>query len=466
MRSDKLQNAIGGIDLDLIARSELPVKKKKGYKIVSVIAAVLALAIGFGIFAGTSGQPGYSVYAGDMLAVYPTMAPYVEYLVDREGYDAWRADQKKKWEYYGESDEGLEDFIALTAGEFLSADGENLVYSPLNLYIALSMLAETADGNTRKQLLNLLGANDIENLRKRVNALWNANYNDDGLTSSILANSLWLNEKCSFYKETLEILRDSYYASSYQGKMGSASFDKALRNWLNDHTGGLLSDQIDEIKLSPNTVLALVTTVYFQASWREEFQEATKKDVFHGVGGDTQADFMYQSYTDLYYQGKEFSAVSKNLEGSGTMWFMLPDEGVSVNDLLQDEEVLSFISTIDAWQASKEVMIRLSVPKFEVSSKLDLEGSLKKLGVTDCFDENRADFSRLTSGNAYVGKLEHGAFVGIDEKGVTASAYTFTQLYGTSSTQPTVTFTVDRPFLFMIAGEDGSVLFIGAVNRI
>jgi hypothetical protein len=49
MRSDKLQNAIGGIDPDLIARSEFPVKKKRGYKITSVIAAMLALAIGMGI---------------------------------------------------------------------------------------------------------------------------------------------------------------------------------------------------------------------------------------------------------------------------------------------------------------------------------------------------------------------------------------------------------------------------------
>ena len=54
MRSDKLQNAIGGIDPDLIARSEYPVRKKKGYKFVSAIAAVLVLAIGFGILAGTS----------------------------------------------------------------------------------------------------------------------------------------------------------------------------------------------------------------------------------------------------------------------------------------------------------------------------------------------------------------------------------------------------------------------------
>ena len=94
MKSDKLQDAIGGIDPELIARSELPVKKKRGYKITSAIAAVLVLAIGMGIFWGNPGYSGYTVYAGDMIAVYPTMVPYAEYFIDREGHRAWQEDQK------------------------------------------------------------------------------------------------------------------------------------------------------------------------------------------------------------------------------------------------------------------------------------------------------------------------------------------------------------------------------------
>jgi serpin B len=466
MKSDKLQNAIGGIDPDLIARSEFPVKKKRGYKITSVIAAMLALAIGMGIFWGNPGYSGYTVYAGDMIAVYPTMIPYAAYSVDPDGHEAWWADQEKRLDYFGEA-ENMQSFIQATAAELLSGDGKNIVYSPLNMYIALAMLAETTDGNTRKQLLNLLDANNIQTLRKRANALWNANYNDDGLTSSILASSLWLNEKCSFYKETLEILRDSYYASSYQGEMGSESFEKALHAWLNDQTGGLLSDQINEITFSPETILALATTVYFQASWQDKFhEEATEKNVFHSVSGDTEADFMHQNYSGDYCRGEKFSAVSKSLEEGEKMWFILPDEGISVNDLLRDDEVLSFIGNTYAWSDQQETAIQLAVPKFTVSSKLDLKEPLENLGVTDCFEAYRADFSPLLAEKAFVGKIEHGAFVGIDEEGVTAAAYTFTQMYGTGPSKNTVNFTVDRPFLFVITGVDGSAMFIGVVNQL
>ena len=251
--------------------------------------------------------------------------------------------------------------------------------------------------------------------------------------------------------------------------MGSETFEKALRAWLNDQTGGLLSDQIDEIAFSPETILALATTVYFQASWEDNFQkESTEKNVFHSVSGDTEADFMHQNYSGDYCRGEKFSAVSKSLEEGEKMWFILPDEGLSVNDLLQDDEVLSFIGNTYAWSDQRETAIQLAVPKFTVSSKLDLQEPLENLGVTDCFEAYRADFSPLISEDTevYVGKIEHGALVGINEEGVTATAYTFTQLYGTGPSEKPVDFTVDRPFLFVITGVDGSVIFIGAVNQV
>ena len=54
--------------------------------------------------------------------------------------------------------------------------------------------AEQTEGNSRAQLLALLDCPDVEMLRKRACALWNANYRDDGAVTSILAASLWLDE--------------------------------------------------------------------------------------------------------------------------------------------------------------------------------------------------------------------------------------------------------------------------------
>ena len=84
---------------------------------------------------------------------------------------------------------------------------------------------------------------------------------------------------------------------------------------------------------------------------------------------------------------------------------------------------------------------------------------------------NKSDFSNLTSmeeklGGIFVSKVNHSARVKIDEKGCEAAAYTVMMM--TNSAMPPkeeVDFILNRPFLFVITGEDGLALFIGIVNE-
>ena len=169
------------------------------------------------------------------LASYPEMAPYpneMEYFDEKTGefdsdgfdvvYDAWQSDreaQRSQPEGYAD---GLEPFFASSIREFLSnSNGENKVYSPLSVYMALAMLAEVTDSESRQQILDLLGSESIEALRSQAASVWNANYINDGAVTSILANSLWLNESVNFNQSTMDSLAKNYYASSFRGEMGS-----------------------------------------------------------------------------------------------------------------------------------------------------------------------------------------------------------------------------------------------------
>ena len=174
---------------------------------------------------------------------------------------------------------------------------------------------------------------------------------------------------------------------------------KALRDWLNEQTGGLLQDQIGEITLDRQTILALATTIYFRAKWAGEFREEnTAQDVFHGAAGDVTVDFMHKTTTSSYYWGEQFGAVGLRLEnGAGTMWFLLPDEGVHPEELLRDEKAMDFLLSSGDWEQSKQLKIRLSIPKFDVSSQMDLLAGLAQLGVTDVADPDKSDFTPLTA---------------------------------------------------------------------
>ena len=263
-----------------------------------------------------------------------------------DAYDAWWEDVHARRSLTDGYDNNMYHFLTDSTKSFLSgATGENLVYSPLNVYIALGMLAELTDGNSRQQILDLLGTESITLLRKQAYNLWNAHFRDDGLVTSILASSLWLNKDVGFRQSTMDILAKQYYASSYQGEMGSSKLNTALQNWLDEQTGGLLKKQASNVTLKPDTVLALATTLNYKAQWNDEFSSAkTKKSTFHADSGDVTCDFMHrQKASKTYYWGEKFSAISEGLEQSGSMWFLLPDKGVTVDELLNDNEAMSFL---------------------------------------------------------------------------------------------------------------------------
>lgn len=487
MKAEKFTDAIGMLDDDLIAEAEQTRKKHKSKRRlwVRLVAAAACVCVVLACVFGNSGTGGGNDYALAEVE-YPEMAPYPNEadftdektgVFDDEGflkaYDAWlEARQAQYGQSIGYTD-GLNGFFSATMQQFLSGAGtENRVYSPLNVYLALSMLAEVTDGNTRQQIMDLLGEEQIESLRERVSALWNANYCEDGAVTSVLANSLWLDETVDFKQSTLDRLAKTYYASSYRGEMGSAEFTQALQDWLNEQTGGLLQEQVSDMKLERQTILALASTIYFKAKWSSEFSEsATEAGTFHAIDGDVTCDFMHQSNSKNYFWGDGFSAVTQDLNESGSMWLILPDEGVSVDDLLSDSAIMELISTgnqLDGgWENKKLLTVNLTMPKFDVVSDIDLKAGLEALGVTDVFDDVSADFSPLTPDIDGIGltSVKHAARVMVDEEGCTAAAYTVMLRYGAPPPGDEVDFVLDRPFLFVITGADGLPLFAGVVNQ-
>lgn len=477
MKTEKLQDALDMIGDDLIedAKDIKTKHKQRTFKLIASVAAILAIVITANFLFDTP-PVSLQVYAVAE-AKYPEMAqcPNVDdYQNDWETYselyDKWWDEVKEiRTQYYGYG-EGLDEFFKDSAREFLSdCKKTNKVYSPINIYMALCMVAETTDGNSRQQILDLFGVESIEKLRKQANAIWNANYRDDGSVTSILANSMWLNETVEFKQDTLDGLAKNYFASSFKGQMGTDNYNKALQTWLNEQTGGLLEEQVKKVEMPVNTVLALASTVYFKAQWKNEFIDINNvKETFHTPTGDIICDFMRQGYVRDYYWGEKFSAVQQELQNSGGMWFILPDDGVSVDELLADSETLDFMVSDGDWENKKNLIVNLSVPKFDVVAETELTDRLKNLGIIDVFDVAKSNFSPLMDNyeGIAISKAQHAARVMIDEEGCTATAFTV-MLEAGSAMPPAeeIDFTLDRPFIFVITSDDGLPLFMGVVNE-
>lgn len=404
----------------------------------------------------------------------PRMAPYPVYgTMNGKDYDAarqaWLEDRmalKPEGDYSLGMDACMKRLIpALLEG----TPGENRAASPLNVWMALALLAETTDGNSRRELLELLNVPDPETLRTQAGELWRACYCDDGVRSSLLGASLWLRDDKRYSQSTLDRLAEHYYASSFSGPMGEPEYTKALRDWTDEHTGGLLTERVNGMELRPDTVLALITTVYFKTPWQDEFYH-TERGSFHSPRGDRDAEFMLEGSAGSCWFGADFTAAGKALMEGGSMYFLLPREGVSPEALLEEEETLRFLSDAAGRDSveNRYVILDLSVPKFDVSAQLGLEEPLKALGVEAVFDPVRADFSPLAETGASgvcVTDARHAARVMIDEKGVTAAAFTEFAAGAGEPPEERVELKLDRPFLFVLTNEDGLPLFVGIVNE-
>ena len=367
----------------------------------------------------------------------------------------------------------LAPFLAETLPAILGETaGENRLYAPINVYLALSMLTEVTDGTTRQELLDLLSAKDTAALRETGKTLWQASYSDypDGLTS-VPAASIWLRNGTAYKQDTLDTLASDYYASSYSGEMGSADYDRAIQTWINAHTGNLLQDRAAGIQTYDDTLAVLLTTIYFKAGWMESFFAAnTTGRTFHSPNGDGMTDFLHGGLETDGWTENGFTAIGKPLQGGTTMYFLLPDKGTSPEELMQSADALAFLGSAEGREAlpHRPFLVDFSVPKFDVDSSLNLHQTLDALGVRKVFDPDDADFSPLLAEDApcCLREIVHAVRVKIDEKGCEAAAFMAAVPTATERRDPErLTLTLDRPFVFAIANPDGLPLFIGVVNQ-
>lgn len=463
--NEKLVKALSFVDEKYVAAAAKR-KKSKHYWLVAV-AAVLALVL----VLNTPRIP---------LVI---MADAVSIASDSRKPERPRSGSDSFWQWYEDSQRRdalvqafltpMASFSADCGKEILSGvDTTNRVWSPINAYIALAITAELTGGETRQQVLELLGVENVEDLRTRISTIWEQVYQDKGKEISVLANSLWLDKDIAYQQETMDTLAYHYYTSVYQGDLGSDRTNKDMTNWLRNQTGGLFSNRTGKVNITPNAMLALVSTVYFQSQWSEKFSKGSNtQQPFHTTAGDVTCTFLNKKLGEMYYYwGETFGAVELSLENGSSMWLILPDEDKTVDDVLSSRDYMAMITGSDAFleENHKWMKVNLSVPKFDISASVDLEPTLKKMGLTGIFEPLGNDFSASVDSETpvYLDSINQDTRVTMDEDGVVAASYMVLE-FGAGAMAPPdeiIDFVLDRPFVFAITTQSVP-MFVGTVNN-
>ncbi len=495
MKKEDLSEAVGMIGSDLIEDAAKLRTKKKVVPVWGRAAAacLAAVIVGAGAYIAVKfGAGAVNKTAKDELATYDKSLSIAEKEGDsmdkdfnkyalncvsapdavsepRFGDYLEEAEYEKDWENYrtyslnktpGEV-KPVCDFAAKLAEKVFKADGENKVVSPLNLYIALSIVSDSCAGEGHEQLVSLLGGGDVT---KNTNLIYNYDYADGEYTKCLLNNSLWLSSDLEYNSDALDYLAANYYAPSYRGKMGSPDFTKAFQSWLSKSTGGLLDGYISDESLSEDTRLAIVSALYFKAEWLEQFIPSySEEGKFNSPTGAEDCVYMKKNEIMNVWDCRNYTAIRLDFNEGYSMWFFLPDEGVSPEKIASDAGVFT-LSSSSGEGGGEYCLVHLKLPKFDVSSETDMGGTLMALGASDVFDPAKADFTPILKTNTFLASISHAARVKIDEQGCEAAAYSVARC-GASLPDKEIDLNFDRPFLFIITASDGAPLFEGVVNH-
>ena len=364
----------------------------------------------------------------------------------------------------------LRDFSTKTSSVVLGEIDKdtNSLYSPISLYMALSMASETANEDTQKEILEVLNMDNIEMVRSETGKLFRRLYYHNEIGKLSIGNSLWLKNGVEFNGDLLDLLAKEYYASSFSLDFNDKESPKRISKWVSEQTGGKLVENSSEFSLNPDDVMTLINTIYFYDEWVDSFNaENTKEDEFYLADGSTvKSDFMNMTYGSHGFVGADGYTVSYlNLKNNSQMVFILPDEGVSPYDIILDPELLDeALNTLSTDERQMGEVI-FKIPKFNFSSNLELKDICKTLGMENAF-ETTADFTNLSDTKPlFISDIKQNSAISIDEKGVEATAFTQIHYCGAALPDGKAEMILNRPFIFAITGYNGLPLFIGVINN-
>ena len=337
-----------------------------------------------------------------------------------------------------------------------------LLFSPLSASLALSMTAAGADGNTAKQMTKVLGFNDFttDNVNGYYQKMVATLLTVDPDTIFEIANSIWISDRISVRKGFIDDARTYYSSEVFPADFASQATVDKVNKWCSDKTHGKINSILD--KPDPRMVMALMNALYFKGSWTHSFQ-AVDVGKFNSISGSAVKMDMMHLTDELYYAEYDGFSMAELPYGNGAFSMKVILPGVK-EDFAKAVKRFS-AKTLDKLneKATKE-NVSVTMPKFTFEDNSDLNDVLIALGMEDAFDENKADFSKM-SDDLYIGFVKQKTFIDVNESGTEAAAVTIVGMEKNSiggGTPKVINFIADRPFLFIIQeNSTGAVLFIG-----
>lgn len=341
---------------------------------------------------------------------------------------------------------------------------ENLLISPLSVYLALGMTENGAKGKTLAQMENVLGlsAGQMNSYTKE--------YMENLSDEIKIANSIWVTEDKRFtFEDHFGKINKEYYGADVYKAPFDESTVKAINDWVEEKTDGTIKDILDHIPME--AVMYLINALAFEAEWENTYDESqVREGIFTAEGTVEQKVDMMYSDEQYYMEDENATGFLKYYDGKDYAFAaLLPNEGV---------DVYNYVSSLSGEHLQKllenpiEVHVNAAIPQFEAEYQIEMKDVLMEMGIVDAFDADKADLSGLgtsEAGNIFVDRVIHKTFIEVSPMGTKAGAATVIEISDECAViyEETKDVILDRPFIYMIIDcETNQPIFMGVVNYI
>ncbi|NHB69421.1 serpin family protein [Perlabentimonas gracilis] len=353
--------------------------------------------------------------------------------------------------------------------QFAQADNDNVFFSPISISMALGMTYAGADGETKKQISEVLNFpyND-KNFHAQMGQLQSnlLDKQSEGVDIA-LANQLWAENsyrfKCRYLRTTQKLYNSPVKRLDFSGNPNASRIE--INQWVEELTRDRIKDLLPDGSISSLTKMVLTNAIYFKGQWDKKFEaENTRDDIFTTLEGkQVKTPMMNAKEKFNVYQGDGISLLELPYQGNDfSMLVLLPNEDRSIGEI---ERGLSVDNLNEYISKLSEKEVQLMFPKFKFDAEYQLKPVLSDMGMPIAFS-NAANLSRMSRSNDLkIDEVFHKAFVEVSEEGTEAAAATAVVIVLKSITMP-VEFFANRPFIFIIReNKDGNILFMGRVTN-
>jgi len=334
------------------------------------------------------------------------------------------------------------------------------VVSPLGPQLLLSLIAKESQGNTLKEIIDVIGGDGNRKLGKLVKLL----------TSEVTDRELSIATAMFVNADYADSLKESYASESNKSSVLIASCDfkntkkvqQKYNEWLRRSTNGVIKSE--PLSVDRDTKMILTSSMYFKGNWIFEFTPHSEPLMFKKSSFEsfpvTTIKSVYKKYHYGYLNDNNGEWLSIPYNSTEALLILLPNKTKNFNQMedfirATPSSDISDIMDIINGRQEPNTLVNITMPRFKIESSTNLKESLKKMGVSKIFDRDAQFYPLKEDQPMQVSSATQTSSLEVNEKGSVGASVSKFAVVALSIKAPVkhVNFIVDRPFVAVVVNR-------------